>query len=102
MARKKSGHIAVPFLITIFIGLIVVGGMAFGVYRYFGFGKEAAPPEPTPRISKQVTYEDNHTVLLVLEEPEQKCAETFVLMRSIPVKKQILFIGIPTNTIASR
>ena len=39
MARKKSGHIAVPFLITIFIGLIVVGGMAFGVYRYFGFGK---------------------------------------------------------------
>ena len=89
MARKKSGHIAVPFLITIFIGLIVVGGMAFGVYRYFGFGKEAAPPEPTPRISKQVTYEDNHTVLLVLEEPEQKCA-----------KKQILFIGIPTNTIA--
>ena len=100
MARKKSGHIAVPFLITIFIGLIVVGGLAFGVYRYFGFGKEADPPEPTPRISKQVTYEDNHTVLLVLEEPEQKCAETFVLMRSIPVKKQILFIGIPTNTIA--
>lgn len=100
MAKKKSGSIAVPFLITIFVGLIIIGGMAFGVYRYFGFGKEAAPPEPTPRISQKITYEDSHTILFVLDEPEQKCAQTFVLMRSIPAKKQLLFIGIPTNTIA--
>lgn len=100
MAKKKSGSIAVPFLITIFIGLIIIGGMAFGVYRYFGFGKQSAPPEPTPRISQSVTSEDSHTILLVLDVPEQKCAQTFVLMRSNPAKKQLLFIGIPTNTIA--
>ena len=100
MAEKKSGRIAVPFLITIFVGLIIIGGMAYGVYRYFGFGKEDAPPEPTPRISQQITYEDNHTILFILDEPEQKCSETFILMRSLPVKKELVFIGIPTNTIA--
>ncbi len=100
MTEKKSGRIAVPFLITIFVGLIIIGGMAYGVYRYFGFGKEDAPPEPTPRISQQITYEDNHTILFILDEPEQKCSETFILMRSLPVKKELVFIGIPTNTIA--
>ena len=39
-------------------------------------------------------------MLLILEEPEQKCSETFVLMRSIPKDRRILFLGLPSNTIA--
>lgn len=101
MANKKSGQIAVPFLVTIFVGLIIIGGFAYGLYRYFGFGKEDAPPEPTPRQGTQITYEDNHTVLLILDEPElQRCNQTFLLMRSIPVKKQLIFIGLPSNMIS--
>ena len=100
MAKRKSGSIAVPFLVTIFIGLIVVGGAAFGIYRYLGFGKTTAPPEPTPRTGQTISYDDNHTILMILDEPEQRCSSTFVLMRSIPIKKEIVFIGLPTNMIS--
>ena len=100
MAKKKTGSIAVPFLVTIFISLIVVGGAAFAIYNYFGFGSTDAPPEPTPRTGQNISVEDNHTILLILDEPEQRCSSTFILMRSLPVKKEIVFFGLPTNTIS--
>lgn len=100
MAQKKSGHIAVPFLLTIFFGLLIIGGGAYGIYRYFGFGQSAPLDKPTPRAAATVTAEDDHTILLILDEPEQKCSSTFVLMRSKPLEKRVLFFGIPTNTIS--
>lgn len=100
MAKKKTGSIAVPFLVTVFIGLIVVGGAAFGLYRYFGFGNTDAPPEPTPRTGQTISVEDNHTILLILDEPEERCSSTFVLMRSRPLKKALTFIGLPSNMIS--
>ena len=100
MAKKKSGSIAVPFLVTIFISLIVVGGTALWFYKYFGFGSTETPPEPTPRTGQTISVEDNHTILLILDEPEQRCSSTFVLMRSLPVKKELIFIGLPTNMIS--
>ena len=100
MAKKKSGSIAVPFLVTIFFGLIIIGGGVYCIYQYFGFGKADPLDEPTPRSAVSVTAEDNHTILLILDEPEQKCSSTFVLMRSKPMEKRVIFIGIPTNTIS--
>lgn len=100
MAKGKSGHIAVPFLVTIFIGLIIVGGIAYGAYRYFGLGKQKELTEPIPRAVDEITSGDNHTMLMVLDAPEKNCPPTFILMRSMPIKKSIVFIGIPSNTIA--
>jgi len=100
MAKKKSGRIAVPFLVTIFLGLLIIGGGAFWIYNYLGLNKSAPLEEPTPRAAAVVTAEDSHTILLILDEPEQKCSSTFVLMRSNPLEKRIIFIGIPTNTIS--
>lgn len=100
MAKKKSGSIAVPFLVTIFLGLLIVGGGAFWIYNYLGINKSAPLDEPTPRAAAVVTKEDDHTILLILDEPEQKCSSTFVLMRSKPLEKRVIFIGIPTNTIS--
>lgn len=99
MAKKKTGSIAVPFLATIFIGLLILGGAMFFIYQHW-FKKDDTPPAPKARDVKVVTYEDNHTVLLILDEPEQKCSSTFVLMRSIPKDRRILFLGLPSNTIA--
>ncbi|MBP5378954.1 MAG: LCP family protein [Ruminococcus sp.] len=100
MAKKKTGHVALPFLMTIFIGLIIIGGIAYGIYRYFGFGKVEKPPEPVPRTSGQITAEDNHTMLLILDVPEKNGPPTFMLMRSTPLKKRLVFVGIPSNSIA--
>ena len=56
----------------------IIGGIAYGIYRYFGFGQTDVPPEPTPRTGQTITYADNHTVLLILDEPEQRCSSTFL------------------------
>lgn len=100
MAKKKAGRIAVPFLITIFIGLILIGGSAIFLYNYFELGEDEELSEPIARSIATATYEDSHTVLLILDSPEQRCKSTFVMMRSVPKEKKLLFVGIPTNTIA--
>ena len=100
MAKKKAGSYAIPYLITIFLGLLIVGGAAYFIYNYLGYGKPKELTTPTPRNVQITTYDDNHTILFVLEEPDTKSPYSFMLMRSIPKDKKLLFIGIPTNTIA--
>ncbi len=98
MSKKKSGHIAIPFLATLFIGLIIIGGAAMMLIKYLN--REEPLTEAPAKDVKTVTEENDHTVLLILSTPEQECKSTFVLMRSMPKDKKILFIGIPANTIA--
>ena len=98
--KKKKGSIAGPFLITIFLGLLIIGGGAFGIYKYFGLGQSEELSQPKPRQVPVSTYEDNHTILFILDEPDQKCSSTFVMLRSIPKDKRMIFVGIPTNSIA--
>ena len=100
MAKKKKGRIAVPYLVTIFIGLLIIGGAALFIYNYFELGNDGELSEPIARNITEVTYEDSHTILLILDTPEEKCSSTFVMMRSVPKEKKLLFVGIPANTIA--
>lgn len=103
--RRKSGSIAVPFLITIFIGLLIVGGAMFYVYKTF-FDKEDVLEEPPPRTGiTMASPKDSHTILLILDERgnekiDKQCSSTYVIMRSIPYKKKLLFIGVPSNSIS--
>lgn len=99
MSKKKNGRIAVPFLITIFVGLFIIGGAALFLYNYFEIGKEDELKEPVARASSAASYEDSHTILLILDTPEVQRSSTFVLMRSVPKDKKLLFVGIPTNSI---
>lgn len=98
MSKKKSGQIAIPFLATLFIGLIIIGGGAMILLRYLN--REEPLTEAPGNDVKTVTEENNHTVLLILSTPEQECKSTFMLMRSMPKEKKIIFVGIPSNTIA--
>lgn len=99
--NKKVGSIAVPYLITIFVGILIIGGGTFFFLRHFGIlGGEKELSEPSPRDIATTTYQDNHTVLFILDEPSQKCSTTFVVMRSIPKDKKLIFMSIPSNTIS--
>lgn len=99
--KKKSGSIAVPYLLTIFIGILIIGGGTYMLLRYWGIlGGSHELPEPPKRQVTTVSYADNHTILFVLDEPDKKTSSTFMLMRSVPKDKKVVFIGIPTNTIA--
>lgn len=99
--KKKAGSIALPYLITIFVGILIIGGGTFFGLRHYGIldgGRELK--EPTPQSVSTATYEDSHTILFILDEPEQKSSCTFLFMRSIPKDKKLVFVGIPSNTLA--
>lgn len=99
--KKKSGSIAVPYLLTIFIGIIIVGGGTFFALKHLGIiGGDDTLPEPPKRQISTASYADNHSILFIYDEPDKKKSTSFLLMRSIPKDKKIVFIGIPTNTIA--
>ena len=98
--NKKVGSIALPYLITIFVGILVIGGGTFFFLHHLGIlGGEKELSEPPPKQVATTTYEDNHTILFILDEPNQKCSTTFMLLRSIPKDKKLIFATIPSNTI---
>ncbi|MBE6864835.1 MAG: LytR family transcriptional regulator [Ruminococcus flavefaciens] len=99
--KKKTGSIAIPFLVTIFIGMIIIGGAAYFIYyNYLRKGEEKLS-EPQPRNgSISISPEDSHTLLFILDDPEaNKASATFMLVRSVPYKKHMLLVGIPSNSI---
>ena len=99
MATRKKGSIAIPFLVTFLIGLLLIGGFVFYLYNRLGVNKEDEIEEMNATEFHSATYADSHTILFVLDVPEQKCSSTFIVMRSVPKEKKILLTGIPSNTI---
>lgn len=132
--KKKSGSIAIPFLLTFLISLIVIGGAAMVIYDKIDSDNSSLITMNNEASS--LSENDNHTILLVLdlsksknfikeEEASSKKEEssksensdnekfdweesddddepknkpyTFMLMRSMPVDKQIVFIALPEN-----
>lgn len=99
--KKKTGSIALPYLITIFVGILIIGGGTIFTLRHFGIlNNHKQLKQPPQRDISTATYENNHTILFILDEPNTRCKSTFMLMRSIPKDKKLVFVGIPTNTIA--
>lgn len=101
MAKKKKGRIAVPYIIALIIFLIIVGGAAYMLFDYFNLGKDSGLPELSQGNTENITYEDSHTVLLVLETPDEHRSVTFAVMRSVPKEKKLVFAGIPANTLGT-
>lgn len=143
--KKKTGSVAIPFLITLIISLAVIGGIAAYIYSKID-KKEASLVSMVQQVS-DITDEDSHTILFAVDmsdsisgssedvsdssdednwdddyeddwddgddwddsgeedeaqEPEKNYAKqpyTFMLMRSEPVNKRMLFMGIPSNIV---
>ena len=47
--KKKTGSIAIPFLVTIFIGMIIIGGAAYFIYSNYLKKDDKKLSEPQPR-----------------------------------------------------
>ncbi len=129
--KKKTGSVAIPFLITLLISLVVIGGAALFIYEKID-DEETSLSSMVNEVGT-LSDEDNHTILFALdmsdtvstdsddyyedeesyddewdedgedseeedeEEPYLQQPYTFMLMRSEPVNKKILFMGIPSN-----
>ncbi|MBO5384234.1 MAG: LCP family protein [Ruminococcus sp.] len=99
MANRKKGSIAIPFLLTFLIALLLIGGFVVYIYKSIDMNKEKEIDDMYATDYNSATYEDSHTILFVLDIPEEQCSSTFVVMRSVPKEKKLLLTGIPTNTI---
>lgn len=146
--KKKTGSVAIPFLITLIISLAVIGGIAAYIYSKID-KKEVSLVSMVQQVS-DITDEDSHTILFAVDmsdyisgdgsgdnaddsddewdnedgwgddeddwddsddwndeddetgEDEKNDARqpyTFMIMRSEPVNKRMLFMGIPSNIV---
>lgn len=135
MKKKKSGSIAIPFLLTFLISLIIIGGIAMIIYDKID--SDSSSLLTMTNEAGTLSDSDSHTILFVLDlsdsidddsEDEEESSEeessedeetydweepdedeeketkakpyTFMIMRSMPVHKQIVFIGLPENMLA--
>ena len=141
MKKKKSGSIAIPFLLTFLISLIIIGGIAMIIYDKID--SDSSSLLTMTNEAGTLSDSDSHTILLVLdlsdsiddtndeedeyssdeessdeessedeetydwEEPDDDTDKkaktepyTFMIMRSMPAHKQIVFIGLPENMLA--
>lgn len=65
MKRKKSGSVAIPFLLTFLISLIIIGGIAMVIYEKID--RNDSSLLTMTNEAGTLTAEDNHTVLLILD-----------------------------------
>lgn len=134
MKKKRSGSIAIPFLLTFLISLIIIGGITMIIYDKID--NDNSSLLTMNNEAGTLSDSDSHTILFVLdlsestdvpdedsdsslpdedsddgetydwETPEKEDEKTypaqytFMLMRSMPVHKQMVFIGLPENMTA--
>ena len=97
--RKKKGHVAIPFLIALLLGILVLGGIAM-----FLFGKIGLNDVNVVEMKKSVTKPtaaDNMTLLFVLDEEADPMPTTFLLARVLPEEKKIVLLSFPANMLAA-
>ncbi|MGN1480944.1 LCP family glycopolymer transferase [Porcipelethomonas sp.] len=65
MKRKKSGSVAIPFLLTFLISLIIIGGIAMVIYDKIN--SDDSSLITMTNEAGTLSAEDNHTILLILD-----------------------------------
>ena len=93
--QKKKGHVAIPFLLALLLGIMVIGGIAMLLFRQLD--RNNVPILQWQENVKKPTAADDMTILFVLDEETDGCQTTFLLTRLLPARKQVVFIGIPAN-----
>lgn len=99
MAKKKSGHVAIPFLIALLLGIVGIGGVAMFVFQRISY-QEPDVKEMQTSVVKP-TAADNMTLLFVLdEEANPSLPTTFIVTRILPEDKKVIFFCFPSNMLA--
>lgn len=106
---KKTAKLAGTYIITILLTLLIVGG--FVIYMFESMltegDKKDETEETAPGLEQLVasgdyapTAADNRTLLVMLETEKRESASAFLIVRFLPVDKQIVLMPVPSNTLA--
>lgn len=98
--KKKTGHVAIPFLIALLLGIVGIGGVAMFVFQKINADNGPEIKEMTSSITKP-TAQDNMSLLFVLDEKENETLPlSFVIVRVLPAEKKMVFLSFPENMLA--
>ncbi|MCR4646801.1 MAG: LCP family protein [Oscillospiraceae bacterium] len=102
--KKKTGHVAIPFLIALLLGIVGIGGVAMFVFKKINANNGPEIKEMTTSITKP-TAENNMSLLFVLDENGNESLQnatqlTFVVVRVLPAEKKMVFLCFPDNMLA--
>ncbi len=94
-SRSSTGSIAIPFLITILISMVILGG--FGYYIYHRLTDDNYEIAEMPGATASISENDIFQIFMVLQpdHPDRKPAA--MLFRFDPLRKEEYCIGIPMN-----
>lgn len=104
MAKKKS-HIATVYFVTIFVTILLVGGVAYLVV-YNLFLKETEPTDGNTgtQVSDSElfvpTQEHNQTLLLILDAGSDYYDRFFVLARFLPTESKLILVPLPNDIVS--
>lgn len=97
--RKKKG-IAIPFLATILVSLIVIGVPVFKYYQQLTYEEEVPENEDALGNYKPVSS-DSTTILFIVDLDDTDGQDTFMLLRAMPIVDTFACVPIANSTLAT-
>ena len=98
--KKKKKGIAIPFLATILISLIIIGVPAFYVYQKITY-KEPVQDDSGSYINYVPKAEDSCTILFILDLDDTDGQDTFMLLRTMPIVDTFACVPISNSTLST-
>lgn len=98
--KKKKKGIAIPFLATILISLIVIGVPAFYLYQQITY-REPEQEENGSYINYVPQQEDSYTILFILDLDDTDGQDTFMLLRTMPIVDTFACVPISNSTLST-
>lgn len=95
--KKKSGSIAIPFLITMLVTMLLVGGAA--LWFYLDHTKEDTVLKQLNPNGTLITEADKKTILCVLDTSDDGAEPMYALIRFNPIQKKTVCVAIPNNAL---
>ena len=95
--KKKSGSIAIPFLITMLVTMLLVGGAA--LFFYLDHTKDNTVLKPMNPDGVLISESDRKTILCVLDPTSTEGEPVYALIRFNPVLKKTTCVSLPNSLI---
>lgn len=93
--KKKSGSIAIPFLVTMLVTMFLVGGAA--LFFYMDQAREDTVLKPMNPDGTLISESDKRTILCVLDPSGTDGEAVYALIRFNPVQKKTVCVSLPNT-----
>ena len=98
--KQKMGSTAIPFLLTILISLIIIGGAALYIFnKVDNNGKSSTPDSVETNEYYTPTAEDSKTLMLIFDTEDSNSPVTFMVLRIDPEMKKYVCIPLASTSI---